>query len=478
MPAAAAHTSPYSGSWYPDQPSELQELLDTLWQSSERRTGSFLLPEALGFVVPHAGLVYSGTVAAAAYRHVAQQQPQRIVLLGFAHRGCPPGIFIPDIECFRTPLGEVRVDRDCAEEILAHPLFRRMPESRLCDHSVEIQLPLLQKAAPDAQIVPLYIGHLDQSFREEAGGRLADWMQSGTVFLASSDLTHYGSLFHYQPFSVDKHTGSRLRELDYEVIEAAGSLRGELFLETLRETASTVCGYEPIALLLAALRHKDNGQEIFQEVLDYQTSGEITGDYHHSVSYGALGYFPISSFEITAVEQSALLEMARQALRSYQQTGQRIPENPTFLERHMCGLNRRFGGFVTLRKEEQLRGCLGRIAADQPLRTLIPELTLAAALEDCRFQPVAPSETGIEIEISLLSPMRRILQIEDFRVNVHGAFLKTKASQGLLLPQVATERNWNAAQFFDALVRKAGVQPAACSDPGTRLYVFRTQVIH
>jgi AmmeMemoRadiSam system protein B/AmmeMemoRadiSam system protein A len=476
MPAAAAHISPYSGSWYPDDPPELERLLDKLWQDSGRRTGPDLLPNGRGFVVPHAGLIYSGTVAAAAYRHLQQQQPQRIVLLGFAHRGSPPGIFVPHVEDFRTPLGDVVVDQESVAELLAHPLFRRISEARLCDHSVEIQLPLLQKALPGARIVPLYVGHLDPSTRDAVAQKLVAWMGPGSVFLASSDLTHYGSAFHYLPFPVDGHTGERLRDLDHQVIDTAGSLREELFMGTLRETSATVCGYEPIALLLATLRLADGEDEIFQQVLDYQTSGEITKDFHHSVSYAALGYFPYSSFELGREQQVLMVEIARQTLRDYQQTGSR--KRTDLPEQAIAGLKRRSGAFVTLRKNDQLRGCLGRTSSDECLKDVIPELTLAAALEDPRFDPIAPSEPGVEIEISVLSPMKRIPQTSDFRVNVHGAFLKAKDRQGLLLPQVATERNWNSEQFFEALARKAGVSPDVYSDPTTRLYVFRAQVIH
>jgi AmmeMemoRadiSam system protein A len=296
-------------------------------------------------------------------------------------------------------------------------------------------------------------------------------MTPDTVMLASSDLTHFGSDFRFQPFPVDARVADRLRNLDYEVIEAAGSLREELFLETLRETAATVCGYEPIALLLATVgRLKD--AEIFQELLDYQTSGEIVGDFHSSVSYGSLGFFPHTSFELTPHEQRAALDLARRTLAEYQTTGERAA---------LVGLSplkRRSGLFVTLHKDGQLRGCIGRASADESLERAIPELTLAAALEDSRFKPVSASETGLDIEISILSPMKRLAQRSDFRVNQHGAVLKTKRRQGLLLPQVATERNWNADQFFQALATKTGVGSELYSDPSTRLFVFRAQIIH
>jgi hypothetical protein len=470
------HASPYSGSWYPGDPAGLTTLLEELWDKSEERTGSCMLSGGCAFITPHAGLVYSGTVAAAVYRHIERERPQRVLLAGFSHRGSPPGIWIPEVDAYETPLGRTVVDRELAGSLTAAEPFRKTAESKVCDHSIEIQLPLLQKAAPEAKVVPLYVSLLEPEERQAAARRLADCLTPGTVLIASSDLTHFGSAFQYEPFPVDSRVAAKLRKLDYGVLEAAGSLREELFLETLRETGATVCGADPIALLLATLRQLDRAGEIFEEVLDYQTSGEITKDFHHSVSYGAAGFFPQAAFELNAREQQAVLDLARHTLAAYQKTGQGSVPNlpPTGL----AGLDRRAALFVTLHKNGELRGCLGRSLAAESIESVVPEMTMAAALEDSRFDPVSPSEAGIEIEVSILSPMKRIAGRGDFRVNEHGALLKAGGRQGLLLPQVATERGWDADRFFRALAEKAGVRAGVYSDPATRIYVFRAQVIH
>ena len=475
MPPAAIHDSPYAGSWYPDDPAELRELLDRLFTESEKRTGPYLVPRALGFVVPHAALVYSGTVAAAVYRHVAQMAPARVVILGFSHRGAPPGLWIPRVDALRTPLGEHALDAQLAAELTNHPEFGWLAEASLCDHSIEIQLPLLNRAAPGARLLPIYVSRVDPVVRAQAAAALAEIAGPDTLFLASSDFTHYGKSFHYEPFPVNSWVADRLRELDETLMEAAGSLRAEMFLDTLRATGATLCGYEPLSLLLAMLHLVEAKQEeIFQETLDYQTSGEITGDFHHSVSYAALAYVPYSAFHLAGPDQAVLLESARRTLAHYQQTGERrliLPEGGT------AALQRRASAFVTLHKDGQLRGCVGRRAAFEPLARTVPEMTLAAALDDSRFEPVGREETGIEIEISVLSPFKRIPDRSAFRVNEHGAILHAGVHQGLLLPQVATERNWTAEQFFEALARKAGTGSQVYRDPGTRIYVFRAQII-
>jgi AmmeMemoRadiSam system protein A len=200
----------------------------------------------------------------------------------------------------------------------------------------------------------------------------------------------------------------------------------------------------------------------------------MTGDFRQSVSYAALGYFPYSALELGIEEQQALLESARGTLEHYLKTGER---KPIPARGELAALDRRTSAFVTLHSHGELRGCVGNRTSNQPLSQMVPALTLCAALDDRRFAPVRPGETDLELEISVLSPMKRVLNLEQFRVNEHGALLEADDYRGLLLPQVATERNWNAAQFFEALARKAGARRDVYQEPSTRVYVFRAQII-
>ena len=474
MPAAGVHVSPFAGSWYPADPAELRGLLERLFAESERRTGPYLPPRASAFVVPHAGLIYSGAVAAAAYRHLRVREPERVVVLGFSHHGAPPGAWIPDLSALRTPLGEVSVDREFAAALAEGGAFGRKNEEALCDHSVELQLPFLQISVPAAKVVPVYVSRLTHQARAAAAHKLASLLGPETVVVASSDFTHYGKGFSYQPFPVDEYAGERLREIDEGAIEAAGTLCADQFLAELRTSGSTLCGIEPIALLLETLRLAGRDEEIFQTTLDYRTSGDITGDYTHSVSYAALGYFPYRALDLDLEDQRLLVSSARATLARYLETGQRQPIPP---QGGSPALKRRAAAFVTLTSQGNLRGCVGRKASTEPLSTLVPTLTLTAALEDTRFAPVRRGEADLELEVSVLSPMKRIASPDEFRVNEHGALLEAGMNHGLLLPQVATERHWTAGQFLDALLRKAGASRDAYRDPATRLYVFRAQII-
>lgn len=465
------HVSPFAGSWYPDQVPELQRLLDRLVAESATRAGSEPWPDPLGLIVPHAGLVYSGTVAAAALRHLAAARPERVFLLGFSHRGAAHGIHLPDIEALQTPLGRTLIDREAWRRLAAAPGFRVVDEASVCDHSIEIQLPLLRHLLPSTPVVPLYVGPLSPAERASAARALVEVRLPGDVFVASSDLTHYGRAFHYLPFAVDSLTESSLHDLDEEIIEAAGSVDSALFLDAVRRLKATACGVDPIALLLEVLSLL--GDDIYQETLDYDTSGRITGDFSHSVSYGALGFFHADSFRLGLADQRALLASARATFEQTRTSGERrgVPPDPL-----TPALQRRAALFVSLHQGERLLGCIGTRAATEPLARAVPQMTLAAALEDPRMAPATHARGRVDIEISVLTPMRRVCTTAAFRVGRHGACLERGLRAGLLLPQVADNRFYTAAEFLDALCQKAGLPKGTEKNPAARLRLFEAQV--
>lgn len=275
--------SAYEGQWYPADRRELLQLLTVKFSESERRTGPLQSQREMGFVVPHAAPEYSGTVAAAAYRRLGLLYPESVILLGFCHSEPYRGIVAPEIDAYRTPLGEVAVDVE-----RCHALCRAGPfvASHATDHSVEIQLPFIQLVAPRARIVPLYVGRLMRDEAAEAAQALAAAFGSKSVFVASTDFTHFGYAFGYMPFAVDENTPQRLRNVDRLLIDSMATLDVDAFRAARRETNSTMCGYQAVELMMELVRIRAAQQTL----LDYQTSGEITGDYEHSVSYAALSY--------------------------------------------------------------------------------------------------------------------------------------------------------------------------------------------
>jgi AmmeMemoRadiSam system protein B/AmmeMemoRadiSam system protein A len=455
--------SAYSGSWYPGRVAELDVLLDGRFEESRQRR-PYLYPGGLGFVVPHAGPAYSGTVAAAVYRSLEDLNPERVVALAFPHQGGLDGVAAPDVDAISTPLGEAAIDP-------AFGGFPLVPDSRVSDHSFEIQLPFLQRAVPRALITPLYVGRLSAEGRAAAAERLAACRRPGVALVASSDFTHYGRSFGFTPFPPDRAAAGRLKELDYECMEAAGTLDSARFLETLDRNGATVCGSGPIALLMDTLRRLDG--KLYLDTLDYQTSGELTGDYRHSVSYAALGWFPRASFNLDESDRAALRESAEKTLDALRRTGRRQAIPATGGSPALQG---RRGLFVSLHQGQELLGCIGNIAGRGPMAEEAAELTLAAALEDPRFRPAAEAAGPIHIEISALTPFRRIFDAAQCRAGTHGLFLKLGGRSGLLLPQVAAERGWQAEEFLEAVARKSGLGKHAWRDPKARLYVFEAEV--
>ena len=466
----AVHISPYGGVWYPDEGCQLSALLEERFEESRKRTGPHLLPRPMAMVVPHAAPQYSGTVAAAAYRHLQAADPLRVFILGFSHRKGMRGVAVPDVESYRTPLGDIAVDALAARALCATGRFRLVEEREVCDHSVEIQLPFLNKAAPGACAIPLYVGHLEEQERTAAAKALAGALRPGDILLASSDLTHYGPRFGYVPFPADGHTAGRIRQLDRSAIEAASSVESELFHQTLCRSGATACGSQPISLLLCTLALLDN-HDIFQQELDYQTSGEITEDFRESVSYAALGYFRRGSFELSEPERCELLRSAWATLSRWRETGRREIVAP----RSLPALARRAPVFVTIRGAEALIGCIGRVFECPPLAETAPLMTLAAALDDQR----RPAGTGIPedvaIEISVLTPMKLVSGADDVRIGRDGAYVECGARSAILLPQAAGA-GWTAARFLEVLFRKAHLDREAYSASQGRLHIFQAQV--
>jgi AmmeMemoRadiSam system protein B/AmmeMemoRadiSam system protein A len=461
----AVHISPYAGSWYPGHAEELDRLLAERFEQSSDRTGAFPFSEALAVVTPHAGPMYSGTVAAAAYRALQQSRPERIVVLAFPHHGGLRGAAVPAVKAIQTPLGEVPIDQAFLADL------PRVAEDRVCDHSFEIQLPFLQKAAGGARVTPVYVGPMAADERERVAAALARAWTPGTVFVASSDFTHYGRNFGYTPFPADESIARRLQDLDQECMDAAGSVDSELFWKTLQELRATVCGADPIALLLETLSGLGGG-DIYQADLDYQTSGEITGDYQHSVSYAALAYCRREAFDLDAADREALLDSAAETLRRLRDTGDRQAAGAS----GSLALNSYRGLFVSLHQGEELLGCIGNCTGHKPLAIAAGELALSAALDDPRFRPAAEVSGPIDIEISVLTPMKRIASVDRLRLGKHGAYLRLGGHAGLLLPQVGEAYDWTPEQFLSAVARKSTLGPLAWRDPNARLYVFEAQV--
>jgi len=469
LPAALAevHTTPMAGRWFPAEKPALEKALEQSFQAAGQRTGNGpARKNLLALVVPHAGIQYSGTVAASSYRLLGQ--PKNIILLGFSHRHPVEGVVAPDVDGYATPLGEIRVNRQALDSLG----FPRISEKDLCDHSLENQLPFLHRAAPAASLIPLYVGTLDKATLASAARKLAARVAAGDVIVASSDFTHYGASYQYTPFPNDANLPRRLMQRAVEAFENVGSLEVTEFDRFLASTGDTICGRDPIRLLMATLAAQPG--DTYMSTVDYMASGDLSKDYSLSVGYGALAFYPASAFEVSPVDQKRLLASSRQTLDHLL-----INNGPRRIAVPMTDrgpdLEQRTGVFVTVRRKGELRGCIGNLAPRAPLWDTVADRTIASTTSDPRFPPLTSQEGPVTLEISLLTPLKMIRDWKKFRLG-QGAVLLLGDRNGLLLPQVAREMNWNAEQFLEGLSRKAGLDAKAYRNPNVRLYVYQAQV--
>jgi len=276
--------STLAGSWYPKDATALRANVDELLARAPAATPH----PSIAVLVPHAGYQYSGSVAAHAYRQLSGAQVARVVILAPSHRGAYRGIAVPGFDGFETPLGLVRVDPEAAD-LVDHPLVLSDEAPFHGEHSLEIQLPFVQRVLPDARVVPLIAGSLSDDDYDAVAALLDRLADGSTVFVVSSDLTHYGWRFDYVPFrpSGPEEARRMLRELDMGAIDPILRCDPEGFEQYLERTGDTVCGRVPVRAFLTWARLSVGGT-----LLDYRTSLDVTGDYEHCVSYAAIAFGP------------------------------------------------------------------------------------------------------------------------------------------------------------------------------------------
>jgi len=229
------------------------------------------------------------------------------------------------------------------------------------------------------------------------------------------------------------------------------------------------CGEGPI---LVAMRVAAGLGADTVSVLRYANSADSPyGDPKQVVGYGAVMFWRYTPPDLTPARREALLELARRTLDSYLRDGTIPPyetDDPPLL--------RWSAAFVTIREDGELRGCIGHLRADRPLYRVVQEMAIAAATEDPRFPPLTREELErVRLEISVLSPFRRLTDPAQVEVGTHGLLIIKGGQQGLLLPQVAVEEGWDREAFLEGLCRKAGL-PAGCWREDASLYAFTAVV--
>lgn len=454
--------SALAGSWYPADSDELAAMVDSFLEAVQPVDG-----QPVAIVVPHAGYVYSGPVAAYGFKQLAQGEYDVAVIIAADHQlplSNPISVWTEG--GFETPLGVVPVDAELARALVAaDPRITSDPAAHQDEHPIEIELPFLQRVCPQCRIVPVLMSGDD----EESVAALADALMSvlpgrRAIIIASTDLSHYPA--YQEARSIDAATLAAIETWDPARVRetTAGLMRAGY-----ANLATCACGQGPI---LAAMRAAQGLGADTVTVLNYANSGDSPyGDREAVVGYGALMFWSYTPPDLTQARQEELLKLARTTIAEYLRTGQ-VPAYQT----DDPALVRPSGAFVTLRKGDELRGCIGHMRADTPLVQCVQEMAVAAASSDPRFDPLTAEELDeVSIEISVLSPLRRITEPQQIQVGTHGLVLVQGGRQGVLLPQVPVEKGWSRDEFLANLCLKAGL-PANCWAEQPALYTFTAAV--
>jgi len=435
-PAAVA------GLFYPGERHALALEVQALLARAADPAPQVTFPKAL--VVPHAGYVYSGAVAARAYAELAAARGviRRVVLLGPVHRVPVRGLAFAGSDAFATPLGAVPVDQAALRALHDLPQVVRSDPAHALEHSIEVQLPFLQALLGEFKLVPLAVGTASVAEVAEVLERL--WGGAETLIVISTDLSHY-------------HRYDEARRVDAATLARIAALSTDI-------DHDEACGATPLNGLLECAKRR----QLPLRLVAACNSGDTAGDKHRVVGYSSLALDEISRAQTGA----ALLAIARGAIEA--RLSQKVMDPP-----RAAWLQRPGATFVTLLKEGELRGCIGSLDAVRPLGHDVAENAVAAAFRDPRFPALSAQEwPRCKVELSLLSaaqPMRfgdETDLLRQIHAGEDGLIVEAEGRRGTFLPQV-----WDSLPdkraFLDALLRKAGL-PA--DTPLERCKIFRYRV--
>jgi hypothetical protein len=430
-PTGRTRPAAVAGHFYPDDPAVLSGAVRSMLAGARARGP---VPKAL--IVPHAGYVYSGSVAASAYANLAaaRDRIRRVVLLGPAHRVYLKGLALSSAHRFDTPLGPVEIDVEAAARVRGLPQVSVMDAAHAQEHSLEVHLPFLQTCLAEFRLVPLVVG--DASPAEVAQVLHELWGGDETLVVISSDLSHY-------------HDYDTARQLDTATCRAIEGLQ----LEDIGPQEA--CGCMPIRGLLKLA----DARKFKVRLLDLRNSGDTAGPRDRVVGYAAFGVFADSD---TPQHDDArhLLGAARDSIRRGLQNGTPLlPDPGNFPD----PLRRHAGVFVTLTRNGMLRGCIGSLEAREPLIVGVARHAFAAAFQDPRFPPLNVQEfSSLTVSVSILSAAEPLLfenereLIARLRPGVDGLIIERGARRSTFLPSV-WETLPSAAEFMLQLKRKAGI---------------------
>ena len=441
-----------SGQFYPALKSDLFASLQGLFSKAEASENE----NVIAIISPHAGYVYSGVVAASSFNQVDSEKDfENVFVIASSHTTHYGGASLYSLGNYETPLGEVKVNLHLVHKLInENELFSYVAPAHISEHSLEVQLPFLQyHLKNDFEIVPIVIGTQLQNECEKMAEILKPYFNENNLFVISSDFSHYPSYEEANKWDKISADVILLNDPD-EFLTVINDKQDD----DVKNLATRSCGWSSILTLLFIT---ENSPNIQYSHIKYQNSGDTDfGDKNRVVGYNSIvvsksDSIKSGSFYLNDNDKKDLLEIARNTINSYIQNG----IIPTLEDNYSEVLNSHCGAFVTLNKKKKLRGCIGRFKVDQPLYEVVQQMAIASSTQDTRFQSVEKSELEeIEIEISALTPMKKINSIDEIELGKHGIYISKGYKTGTFLPQVATETAWSLEEFLGHCSRdKAGI---------------------
>jgi AmmeMemoRadiSam system protein B/AmmeMemoRadiSam system protein A len=474
-PPKSVLRSALAGSWYPDDAEALKKQFTEFFERSDIGPKKDLI----ALVLPHAGYSYSGKTACAGLKTIARPYG-RIIVIGPSHSVRMEEVLsVPRVTHYETPLDQTPLDVEFIQKLLQYSVFQNVPHAHAREHSVQIEVPLLQFSNSDFKLVPIVAGSCSLETIKKAAAILRSMIDEQTLVVASSDFVHYGAGYGYVPFT--ENIPEQIKKLDTDALKLIEALDAPGFLEYRRKTGATICGYIPIAALLLML-----DESVETELIEYATSGQMEGDYSRSVSYLSIAFSgtwrkgssiepPTNEVRLTDSEKEYLISLAKETI-SYALEHRKVPEIPEFGGEISDRLRQPRAAFVTLKKNGRLRGCIGDIYPSQPLYKSVLMNSLNAAFGDRRFGPLQEDEfDDITIEISALTKPIAVPSPDKIRIGIDGMVLNKAGRSAVFLPQVAPEQGWDLDKTLTQLSMKAGL---AADDwkQGSSFLVFQADV--
>ncbi len=453
-----------AGKYYPADAETLKNDLSSMFASCIRRTG---INNVRAIISPHAGYIFSGKTSASAFATIPEGTVfKNIFLIGSSHVMAFDGASVFGSGDFVTPLGKIRVNREIASSLKKNFKVFDFPETAHgSEHSLEVQVPFIQayfKVQPE--LIPIIIGTNNLRTIKQIAEALRPYFTHENLFVISSDFSHY-----------PPYEDARL--IDSLTAESIISKDPDKFLATLKTNESrninglvtSMCGWTSGLTLLYLVAESPDLE--FKKV-SYCNSGDSRyGGKEEVVGYNAIVLTDrmiearVSkdedlrdeySVSFTEEEKNQLFKIARTSIKKTLDENKQAVIDPSAIP---ANLKKKMGAFVTLKIGGKLRGCIGMFISEKPLYEVVNEMAVASAFSDNRFDPLSKEEyPEIEIEISVLGPLKKITDIAQIVPGKHGIYIKKDFRSGTMLPQVLTENHWTVEQFLGYTSRdKAGL---------------------